>query len=209
MLDMVDDEMLFYDPDAKKEVYRRYLPHWSQAGRVCFVTFRLADSIPAARAAELRRERQAWCQAHPEPYTPAQWREYHTLFSARVEQWLDQCSGSCVLGDPLCAQVVADAMDVFEGRRYRLDQWVIMPNHVHVLVTPSGRFTLEAVLQGWKSFTSHAINRLLGRHGRLWQGESFDHIVRSAAHLERFRQYIRDNPAKAGRFRHLCRLRSS
>jgi REP element-mobilizing transposase RayT len=206
---MADEDLLFYDPQAKKEAYRRHLPHWSQAGRIYFVTFRLADSIPAARAAERRQERQAWCKTDSGPYGPAQWHEYHMLFSARVEQWLDQCSGSCLLAHPPCAQVVADAMESFAGQHYDLDQWVIMPNHVHVLVTPKEGFELEEVLQAWKSFTSHAINRLLSRHGELWQRESFDHIVRSPAHLERFRQYIRDNPAKAGRFREMCRLRSS
>jgi REP element-mobilizing transposase RayT len=207
MLSMADGEILFYDPKAKREVYRRHLPHWNQSGRIYFVTFRLADSIPAARVAELRRERQEWCKAHPEPYTPAQWQEYHKLFSARIEQWLDQCAGSCLLGNPSCAQIVVGAMEFFDGQRYGLDQWVIMPNHVHVLVTPAEGVGLEEILQAWKSFTSHAVNRLLSRRGQLWQKESFDHIVRSPAHLERFRQYIRDNPAKAGRFRRLCRLR--
>ena len=209
MFGMADEEIQFYDPQASKEVYRRQLPHWGQMGRVYFVTFRLADSIPASRAAELNRERQGWCKTHQAPYTPAQWHEYHMLFSARIEQWLDQCSGSCLLTHPACAQIVVDAIESHDGRRYQLDQWVIMPNHVHVLVTPSEGFALEEILQGWKSFTAHAINRLLSRHGQLWQRESFDHIVRSSAYLERFRKYIRDNPAKAGRFRPLCRPRSS
>jgi REP element-mobilizing transposase RayT len=209
MSGIADEEIQFYDPQALKEVYRRHLPHWSQAGRIYCVTFRLADSIPAARAAELSRERQAWCKVHPEPYTPSQWHEYHMLFSARIEQWLDRCCGSCLLADPACAQIVVGAMESHDGQGYQLDQWVIMPNHVHVLVTPNEGFSLEEILQGWKSITSDGINRHLSRHGQLWQRESFDHIVRSLAHLDRFRQYIRDNPARAGRFRHLCRLRSS
>jgi len=174
-----------------------------------FVTFRLGDSLPAARAAELRDERQKWCIAHSEPYTPTEWEEYHKLSSVRVEQWLDECSGSCLLADPPCAEIVAGAMNSFDGHRYRLDQWVIMPNHVHVLLAVNEGFALEGILQGWKSFTAHAINRHLNRHGQLWQRESFDHIVRSPAHLERFCRYIRENPAKAGRFGPLCRLRSS
>ncbi len=209
MLGMADDEIQFYDPQASKDVYRRHLPHWSQAGTIYFVTFRRADSMPASRAAELSRERQMWCKVHQEPYTSAQWHEYHMLFSARIEQWLDQCCGSCLLTDPACAQIVVDAIESHDGRCYQLDQWVIMPNHVHLLVTPHEGFALKEILQGWKSFTAHAINRHLRRHGQLWQRESFDHIVRSPVHLERFRQYIRDNPAKAGRFHPLCRLRSS
>jgi len=205
---MADDgEMMFYDPEAMREVYRRHLPHWSQSGRVYFVTFRLADSIPAVRAAQLRREQQAWREAHLEPYTPTLWQEYHKLFSIRVEQWLDECRGACLLANPQCGQIVADAMGSLDGQHYRLDQWVVMPNHVHALIRPSEGFCLNDILQTWKSFTAHAINRHLSRHGQLWQRESFDHIIRSPAHLERFRQYIRDNPTKAGRFSHSCRLR--
>ena len=131
------------------------------------------------------------------------------MFSARVEQWLDQCSGSCLLADPSCVQIVVDAVESFDGRRYHLDQWVIMPNYVHVLVAAKEGFRLEEILQVWKSLTAHAINRRSSRHGQLWQRESFDHIVRSPAHLERFRQYVRDNPLKARRFGDLCRLRPS
>jgi len=206
---MEDGEIQFYDANARKEVYRRHLPHWNQAGRIYFVTFRLADSIPASRAAELRRERQSWRETHPEPLTGAQWHEYHVLFSARIEQWLDQCSGACLLADPSCSETVINAMESFDGQRYSLDQWVVMPNHGHVLVTPKEGFALADILQAWKSVTAHAINRHVGRRGQLWQGESFDHVVRSPAHLERFRKYIRDNPAKAGRLREFCRLRSS
>jgi len=209
ILRMVDEEILFYDPEGQKEIYQRHLPHWNQVGRIYFVTFRLADSIPAERAEELRRERQTWCKTHFEPYSSCEWEEYHRLFSVRVEQWLDQCSGACLLADPSCAQIVVDAMSTFDGQRYELDEWVVTPNHVHALVAVKKGFALEGILQGWKSFTAHAINRRLSRNGQLWQRESFDHIVRGPAHLERFRHYIRENPTKAGRFASLCRLRSS
>lgn len=203
---MEDEERLFYDPKAGTEVYRRHLPHWSQSGRIYFVTFRLADSIPAARAAELGRERQAWRRTHSPPHNAAQWLEYQTLFSGRVERWLDECRGCCLLADPRCAQIVVDALAARDTRRYDLDGWVVMPNHVHVLVKPHGGYSLKGILQGWKSFTAHAINRQVGRRGQLWQRESFDHIVRSADHLERFREYIRANPAKAGKYTARCRV---
>jgi REP element-mobilizing transposase RayT len=207
MADMEEEMMLFYDRQAPKVVHQRHLPHWNQAGRMYFVTFRLADSIPADRAAALRRERMAWRKIHSEPYSAAQWREYHQLFSARVERWLDHSRGTCILADPRCARIVIDAMETFDGQRYCLDEWVIMPNHVHVLVKPASGFELSRILHAWKSFTAHAINRYLGRCGQLWQRESFDHLVRSAAHLDRFRRYIRENPAKAGGFRDRCTLR--
>ena len=111
------------------------------------------------------------------------------------------------LGDK--GQIVVDALRAFDRQRYRLDQWVVMPNHVHALVTPHEGYRLKRILQGWKSFTAHAINSHLGRHGQLWQRESFDHLVRSADHLERFRRYIRANPPKAGTYAARCRLAPS
>jgi REP element-mobilizing transposase RayT len=206
---MEDEETLFYNPKAAKKVYRRHLPHWNQAGRIYFVTFRLADSIPAARAAELRRQRQVWRKAHTMPYSPAEQYEYRTLFSRRIERWLDECAGSCLLAELRCAQIVIDALTAFEQHRYDLDQWVVMPNHVHVLVRPYEAYSLKAILQIWKSFTAHAINKHLSRRGQLWQRESFDHIVRSADHLERLRRYIRANPEKAGRYTAQCRVAPS
>ena len=203
---MEDQETLFYDPRAVKQVYRRHLPHWNQSGKIYFVTFRLADSIPASRAAELRQQRQVWRKVHKMPCDMAQRREYQTLFCARIERWLDRCTGSCLLADACCAQIVVDALMAFERQRYDLDQWVVMPNHVHILVQPYDGYLLKTILQNWKSFTAHAINKYLGRCGQLWQRESFDHIVRSATHLERFRRYIWANPDKAGKYASQCRV---
>lgn len=206
MCRMEDNEALFYNPKVPKEVYRRHLPHWNQAGRIYFVTFRLADSIPAKRAAELRDQRQAWRRAHAIPHGVTEQHEFRMLFSRRIEQWLDQCTGSCLLADPNCAQIVVDALTAFDRRRYELDRWVVMPNHVHVLVKPHETHALKTILQTWKSFTAHAINKHMARRGQLWQKESFDHIVRSAAQLERLREYIGSNPEKAGKYAARCRV---
>ena len=89
---------------------------------------------------------------------------------------------------------VEDTLRHYDNDRYRLDEFVVMPNHVHAIVAPLGEYLLSPILHAWKSFTAHKINKVLGRRGAFWQKESFDHIVRSAASLEKFRQYIRDNP---------------
>ena len=75
-------------------------------------------------------------------------------------------------------------------------RYVIMPNHVHVLVRPIMEHKLPDILHSWKSFTSHAIGKALGRTGALWQDESFDHIVRDEHQLERFGLYIAENPSE-------------
>ena len=82
----------------------------------------------------------------------------------------------------------------FDGDRYHLGDFVIMPNHVHVLLTPLGGFTTVVIATSWKRFSARAINRILGNTGRFWQAESFDHLVRNAKQLDRIRAYIADNP---------------
>ena len=106
--------------------------------------------------------------------------------------------GSCVLRDPKVAEIVQKALLHFEGDRYRLSAWCIMPNHVHVVLTPLGEHGLSDILHSWKSFTSNKINKVIGRKGALWERESFDHLVRTTAHFEKFIAYTEKNPVEAG-----------
>ncbi|MCL4871964.1 MAG: Eco57I restriction-modification methylase domain-containing protein [Anaerolineae bacterium] len=191
-------DTVFFDPLAPVDIYERNLPHWRQEGVTYFVTFRLADAIPQEKLQQLHEEREAWLKKHKEPHTPAQKAEYHRLFSQRVEEWLDAGMGSCLLADPENGRIVAEALLFFDGKRYRLGVWVVMPNHVHLLVTPLAGYKLEDILHSWKSFTANKINKRLGRSGPLWQAESYDRIIRDEAHLRRVEQYITDNPRKAG-----------
>jgi valyl-tRNA synthetase len=103
-----------------------------------------------------------------------------------------------VLKDEGAAKVVADALIHFDGERYDLGAWVVMPNHVHVVITPRGGHPVGDILHSWKSFTAHKINELLGRTGPFWQHESYDHIVRNERALYKIQEYIDRNPDKAG-----------
>jgi REP element-mobilizing transposase RayT len=87
---------------------------------------------------------------------------------------------------------------LFDARRYALDEFVIMPNHVHALLQPLGGAKLSDIVAPWKKFSARQINAGLKRRGALWQAEWFDHIVRDRERLEKFRVYILGNPAKAG-----------
>jgi REP element-mobilizing transposase RayT len=157
---------------------------------------RLADSLPQKLLRTWRAERDAWLRCNPPPHSPQQRREYYERFIERFQYWLDQGFGSCVLRYTGAKTILVNALGHFAGQRYRLDESVVMPNHVHAIVTPLPPHELSEILHSWKSFTAHEISRLLGIKGerRLWQKESFDHIVRSPVSLERIRQYIRDNP---------------
>jgi valyl-tRNA synthetase len=187
-----------FDEFAEVDVSRRKLPHWRQSGTTYFVTFRLADSLPQSQLEALEAERLRWLAHHSEALSEADKREYFRLFSERVEEWLDNGHGSCALKDERAAQIVADALRHFDGERYALDAWVVMPNHVHAIVTPKEGHELSDILHSWKSFTANRINELLGRTGQFWQHENYDHIVRSDSSLFHIRQYIERNPEKAG-----------
>jgi len=103
----------------------------------------------------------------------------------------DRGSGSCVLRAPELASIV-------DGARYELGPWVIMPNHVHVVVRPFADRALAEIVQSWKSYTSKRINERLGRSGRLWMREYFDQFVRDQEHLDAVTRYIHQNPVAAG-----------
>ncbi len=188
----------YFDPELPiGEVHGGNLPHWRQEGATYFVTFRTADSMPAERVEQWKAERAVWLKQHPEPHDAAVRREYHKLFHERWQNWLDESHGACHLANPEIKRLVENALRHFDGDRYRLDEFVVMPNHVHALITPLGEHALSEILQNWKSFTAHEINKRLNLAGAFWQKESFDHIVRSADQAERIRQYIRDNPKKS------------
>jgi REP element-mobilizing transposase RayT len=184
----------FFDPDANLEIYRRRLPHWRQAGVTYFVTFRLIDSLPTQKLVALRREKARWLALNPPPHNERQENEYHANFSTRVHTWLDAGHGKCVLAQPEIRQLVENALRFFNDQRYKLGEFVVMPNHVHVLVEPLTNHRLDRILHSWKSFSAKQINASTGSKGSIWHRESFDHIVRSPMQLARIEQYIRDNP---------------
>ncbi|MGH7993245.1 MAG: helicase C-terminal domain-containing protein, partial [Limisphaerales bacterium] len=194
-----------FDPDAPIGKTGRHLPHWRQEGCAYFVTFRLADSIPKDKLIQWQVELREWLHRHPEPRTAVQEQEYAERFAERFHAWLDDGLGACWLQQPEISAVVEEALRFFDGQRYWLGQFVVMPNHVHVLVRPLQENSLSEILHSWKSFTAKKINTLLTRAGKVWQDESFDCLVREATQLEQFSAYIQENPAKAhllqGKFR--------
>ena len=195
------DAFMYFDPNASIEKKLRTLPHWQQKGTAYFVTFRLYDSIPKQVAEEIERERQQWLKAN-KISDPSEVKklnqprriEYYRLFSKRYDELLDTGYGSCVLAKPECKRIVEAALKHFDGDRYDLDKHVVMPNHVHGIVIPKENWTLSQITHSWKSFTSNEINKILGRKGKLWMPESFDHIIRSPIQFEKIRKYIEDNP---------------
>ena len=190
--------LLPYNPNAPTHKTRANLPHWTQEGTTYWVTFRLADSLPREKLTAWKSERDAWLLSHPEPWDEAEWKDYDERFGKRLEAWLDAGSGQCHLRRPEIRAIVEKCLLHFDGIRYDLGPWVIMPNHVHLIIRPKGGQTLSKILQGIKGVSAKECNALLGQTGQpFWQEESFDHIVRSQAQFDRFVRYIADNPIKA------------
>ncbi len=170
--------------------YRGYLPHCDGGPLTHVVTFRLADSLPQDIVEHWKDELNHLSSAD------AKTKLFH-----RIEKCLDRGLGACHLREPRIGGLVQDALLYFDGKRYDLHAWVIMPNHVHVLFTPSEGEQLERILHSWKSFTSKKANWILGRDGSFWQREFHDRFVRDQEHFLSALRYIEENPVAAG----LCR----
>lgn len=185
--------------DGRATVHIRqgaYLPHWTRDGGFYAVVFRLHDSVPAHVVAEWKAERDRLLKKRL--LTIADERRLPKLFSDQVEKHLDAGQGDCWMRKPEIADVVAGALKHFDGERYRLLAWCVMPNHVHVVVRPNPGHELERILHSWKSFSANHANRLLGRSGAFWQPEYYDHLIRDEADLCHAIEYTLDNPLAAG-----------
>ena len=179
------------------QIHHRNLPHWQQEAKYYFVTWRLADSLPVQLVRDWKAEAESWLSAHTQPLSSALEKEFQNIFSNRMESFLDEGRGRCLLAEPAIAKIVHDSLLHFDGIRYELLAHVVMPNHVHVLFRLVEGQDLGKTIHSWKSFTAHEINKTLGREGTLWQEEYHDRIVRSDEHLQRLVDYILENPKKA------------
>ena len=177
---------------------RGYLPHVKREGASYFVTFRLVDSLPKEVLLRFEHEHAEALRLLPVKATGDQAKEIHRELQRKIERYLDKGVGECHLHRPEIADMVADALRHFHGRQYLLDDWVVMPNHVHVILWPMPDFTLSEILKSRKRHTARQANLVLGRTGEtFWQRESYDHWIRNDEEKARIRRYIRMNPVNA------------
>ena len=179
--------------------YEQELPHLRQDGATYFVTFRLNDSLPQSKLAELRLFRSEWSLKNPKPRSQAIIDSYTQEVMRRVENWLDQQMGTCVLERGEIAAKIVAAMLRGDQEDHELGCFVVMPNHVHAVVRPlkPAALPLEIILRNWKGKSAREINEMLGSSGTVWRRESFDRVIRDAEHLYRVIQYTGRNPRKA------------
>jgi len=158
--------------------HRRRLPHYYAVGQPIFVTWRLYGSLPANRS-----------------FPPV--TDSGEAFVA-VDRLLDSgCTGPLFLKEPEFAKLVVEAIQYRDQQQFQLHSYVVMANHVHLLMTPL--LEVSDVMQSLKRFTARECNRILGRTGSpFWQSESYDRLVRDQTEFRNIVGYIEMNPVKVG-----------
>lgn len=178
-----------------------HYPHFDVPGLIQHITFRLTDSLPRTTIWQMEEELSIFP------------RERHSIERRKhIQRLLDEGLGSCILKKDKHAQIVEESLFFGDGKRYRLIAWVIMPNHVHILIEQLEGWPLGKVVQSWKRHTTREINRLrssssetrrsqatsITRRTQVWERDYWDRYIRDQNHLEAAIRYIEWNPVKAG-----------
>jgi putative DNA methylase len=164
---------------------RGYLPHFDGGEVVQFITFRLADSLPKKVLGKWQKELELDLISEI---------EYHR----KIDKYLDKSYGECYLKDSRIAEMIEETLFFFDGKKYKLIAYVLMPNHIHILIKPLKNHSLASIMHSIKSYTSHEANKILGRKGKFWSKEYFDRFMRNYEHFTKTVDYIHNNPVKAG-----------
>jgi REP element-mobilizing transposase RayT len=174
---------------------RGYIPHFEGTEAIQHVTFHLADSLPKSALDRIESE----LISLPEEKRPSERRK-------RLDAWIDSGYGSCVLRQPVVAEMVEQTLLRFDGKRYVLLAWVVMPNHVHAVFDPKAGWSTGGTVAAWKRVTARKILEYLkipnegigGPKGPIWHREYWDRYARNEFHLQQMIQYVHQNPVAAG-----------
>lgn len=186
----------YFDKYAPIYETKGNLPHWNQCGKIAFITFRLADSIPNDIIRKFIQEASEWREEHPNPVNK-EMELWMIERCNRMEKYLDSGMGECILKHLHIRDIIVKSLLYMETNNYiSIHSYVIMPNHIHLLLEPLGEWTIQKIMRSLKMHTSKEINNVLQRTGTLWRKEYFDRIIRSERHYLAVLDYIRDNPRK-------------
>ena len=199
-----------------KTYYYRNLPHWQPPGAAIFLTCRLYGSLPKEVIQQLRESQKlvlrdiGGTKASPDKIAERRLNQHKKLF-AKLDAILDRAeSGPRWLGETEVAAMVEDAILRHYAELYRLWAYVVMVNHLHLLLLPKSIIStkplamqsfvaLSEITKRIKGYTAREANRMLQRTGKhFWQQESFDHWPRDEHEFFRIIAYIENNPVKAG-----------
>ena len=187
--------IMFFDPNEEVQINTSgILPHWHQDGKMQYVTFRLADSLPKSVCQDLHERVSQFKKTHPEPWDEIVKQLYWKEIGPMQHRLLDNGYGSCILRNRECRKVLVDTIAYRDDIDYKVISYVIMPNHVHMLILPLAKCKLNYILNSIKKFSAKKINHIIGKTGPLWMKESFDRIVRNEDSYKHYYNYIIANP---------------
>jgi len=166
---------------------RGYLPHLHVDGATQFLTWRVDGCLPAHILEGIHADSKQ---------LPDQEQSFYVRRS--VEEFLDQHCKGHILDNPVAARTVVEVLRRGEPSQYEILAFSVLPNHCHAVLRLAEGTSMSTIMQSIKSISSHQINKLLGRKGRLWQPEYFDRLIRNEEHLARTVEYVEYNPVKAG-----------
>jgi REP element-mobilizing transposase RayT len=168
-------------PDLTKGCYKRFnLPHFDVSGLYQMITYRLNDSLPKSIVEKMIGSNEKEKRKE-------------------IESYLDQGHGSCLLtNEPKIANMIIENWKFFEHQKYDLISYVVMPNHVHVIIKAYDGVALSSVIHSWKSYTSGMFKKISGQLDVPgWQSEYWDRYIRDEKHFGQAVEYILHNPVKA------------
>lgn len=191
----MEDKNPYFEREVEVMRTQGNLPHWSQTSKLYFVTFRLHDSMPEY-VMEKFRSYCAWRERMLElhGYAPEELSKYEIDKRNRMMEYLDAGHGECLLKKSEVREVLSHCIEKMNDQGCCVHCYVIMPNHVHIILETNGEKKASDLIGRLKSISAHMINRLLGRKGSLWQYEIYDRLIRNAEHYWRAVRYIVRNP---------------
>ena len=188
------DDRLFFDAHQPIDITERKLPHWNQNNKLYFVTFRLADAMPAEVMQEYKALLTDVENSFPMPRTKVQQAEVDKIKHNTLEKYLDAGHGSCILRESRLRESLVKTLEHNEGVDYDIAAYVIMPNHVHLLLATISDKTIQSIMSSIKRVSGHHICKLANRESPLWQREYYDRLIRNSRHYEDVVAYIINNP---------------
>jgi putative transposase len=175
----------------QKHFHRRNLPHFYFSEGIYFITFRLADSLPSGKVAEIKAAIESLGTNDDEKFKRLL-KKYDDLLDSGLY-------GNNHLANPEVAEICKHTLHFPDGKEYKLICYCIMPNHIHlVFELIEGNKEISKIMQSIKRISARKCNLFLNRTGKFWQDESYDRLVRDDKELYFIIQYVLMNPVSAG-----------
>jgi len=194
-------------PNKYKEFYKRNLPHYQVENGIYAITFRLAGTLPKHVIDELKQDKQTYTETLDKLKFNEK-AEYKKEFGRNYYQKFDKYLNSVNvaphwLTNPDIAGTIIDVLRFNDKKKYTLIAFCIMPNHVHLIISPMSKdtdnlFSLSEIMHSIKTYSAKKCNEILSRTGQFWHHESYDHLIRDYDDFSYHLKYIWDNPLKAG-----------